>query len=71
MNHKKTLKMKRIVSGMLALTLLFGGAVLPNDVMSNVASVITAQAATMREISILLMKQQECLRSKVLLTGWK
>ena len=45
MNHKKTFKMKRIVSGMLALTLLSGGAALPSDVMSNVASVITVQAA--------------------------
>ena len=46
MNHKKSKNMKRIVSGLLALTLLSGGAALPSDVMSNIASVITAQAAT-------------------------
>ncbi|SFC76466.1 fibronectin type III domain-containing protein [Ruminococcus albus] len=36
---------KKIVAGLLALSFVFGGAVLPSNVVSNVASVITAQAA--------------------------
>ncbi|SFB88300.1 fibronectin type III domain-containing protein [Ruminococcus albus] len=36
---------KKIVAGLLALSFVFGGAVVPSNVVSNVASVITAQAA--------------------------
>ena len=35
---------KKIVAGLMALTLVFGGTALPNTVVSSVASVITAQA---------------------------
>jgi surface protein len=37
---------KKIISGLLALSFVFGGAVLPSGVVSNVASVVTAQADT-------------------------
>ena len=37
---------KKIVAGLLALSFVFGGSVLPSGVVSNVASVITAQADT-------------------------